>query len=84
MKHKADVILELMQEAWRNSLMNAANTKSYEDRTVEMLKQAKDLNLGKVLAIITRLDEELSDTKKELDETKEKLEWAEKKLAKIL
>ena len=64
--------------------MNAANTKSYEDRTVEMLKQAKDLNLGKVLAIITRLDEELSDTKKELDETKEKLEWAEKELAKIL
>jgi hypothetical protein len=63
--------------------MNAANTKSYEDKIIDLLKQSKDLNFGEILDIITRLDEELSDTKKELDETKEKLEWAEGELAKV-
>ena len=59
------------------------NTTGSEDRVIEVLVQAKNLNLDEVLDIVKRLDEDLTETRKALEETKEYLQAKEMECDKL-
>ena len=67
--------------------MSLNNTTSTEDREIDILESAKNLNLSEILDIIKRLDEELTlsqnnhkDTTSDLEEANGKVENLEELL----